>query len=86
MPTQSTHPRPSGAAPLVHYPLLTAEQVHHLFLMSRTSLWILCANKDCPTSRNAKVAAPLYASQVNRRLGGLLLVSSRSFRRKEEAR
>ena len=41
MPTQSTHPRPSGTAPLVHYPLLTAEQVHHLFLMSRTSLWIL---------------------------------------------
>ena len=48
MPTQSTHPRPSGAAPLVHYPLLTAEQVMHLFLMSRTSLWILMHQLGLP--------------------------------------
>ena len=48
MPTQSTHPRLSGAAPLVHYLLLTAEQVHHLFLMSRTSLWILMRQQELP--------------------------------------
>jgi predicted DNA-binding transcriptional regulator AlpA len=48
MPARSTHPRATGAASSVEYPLLTAEQVMQMLLINRTSLWILMRQQGLP--------------------------------------
>jgi predicted DNA-binding transcriptional regulator AlpA len=86
MPARSTRPRASGAAPSVEFPLLTAEQVMQMLLISRTSLWILMRNQGLPFIKlgdGRRAALRFTSDSVSRWLASR---EQQLFQHKEEAR